>query len=123
MKKNKTISSNYLDFIPVLSEKFHSETDEAGAVTIFVENKGLFHKLAQKFLHKPAISQIHLDEMGSFIWSLIDGNTTIYNIAQKVKEHFGDEAEPLYNRLVQYIRNLESYGFIDVKKTEKNPDL
>ena len=123
MKKNKTISSNYLDFIPVLSEHFHSETDEAGAVTIFVENKGLFHKLAQKFLHKPAISQIHLDEMGSFIWSLIDGNTTIYNIAQKVKEHFGDDAEPLYNRLVQYIRNLESYGFIDVKKTEKNPDL
>ncbi|MCR5543048.1 MAG: PqqD family protein, partial [Eubacterium sp.] len=39
--------------------------------------------------------------MGSFIWPLIDGKTSIYNIGEAVKEHFGEEEEPLYPRLVQ----------------------
>lgn len=115
MKKKKIISSNYLDFIPIPCESLKSETDPTGLVTIFIENKGFFHYLAQKFLKKPAISQIHLDKMGSFIWLLIDGNHSIYEIAKNVKEHFGEEAEPLYNRLVQYVRTLEDYGFIYIK--------
>ena len=56
--------------------------------------------------------------MGSFIWSLIDGKRTIYDIALLVKEKYGDKAEPLYNRLVQYMRNLEDYGFITIVKTK-----
>ena len=54
--------------------------------------------------------------MGSFIWPLIDGKRTIYDIALLVKEKYGDKAEPLYNRLVQYMRNLEDYGFITIVK-------
>lgn len=118
MKNKKTISSNYLDFIPAPCNSFKSRIDEAELVTIFVENRGLFHRLAQKFFKKPPVSQIHLDKMGSFIWPLINGNNTIYEIAQRVKEQFGEEAEPLYNRLLQYIRTLEDYGFICVKKPE-----
>lgn len=118
MKKKKNVS-NYLDFVPAVSGKFRSETDSAGLVTIFVENKGVFHRLAQKFLKKPAVSQIHLDTMGSFIWPLLDGEHTIYEIATEVSARFGKEAEPLYDRLLQYIKNLEGYGFIEVKNPEK----
>lgn len=116
MRNKKTITSNYLDFIPTHCEALKSETDETGLVTIFIENKGVFHYLAQKFLKKPPVSQIHLDKMGSFIWSLINGKHTVYEIAKQVEEHFGKEAEPLYNRLLQYIRTLEDYGFISIKK-------
>ena len=118
MKKKKNVS-NYLDFVPAVSGKFRSETDSAGLVTIFVENKGVFHRLAQKFLKKPAVSQIHLDTMGSFIWPLLDGEHTIYEIATEISGRFGKEAEPLYDRLLQYIKNLEGYGFIEVKNPEK----
>lgn len=118
MKKKKSVS-NYLDFVPAVSEKYRSETDSAGLVTIFVENKGIFHRLAQKFLKKPAMSQIHLDAMGSFIWPRLDGEHTIYEIAMEISAQFGKEAEPLYDRLLQYIKNLEAYGFIEVKRPEK----
>ena len=118
MKKKKNVS-NYLDFVPAVSGKLRSETDSAGLVTIFVENKGVFHRLAQKFLKKPAVSQIHLDTMGSFIWPLLDGEHTIYEIAAEVSAQFGKEAEPLYDRLLQYIKNLEGYGFIEVTRPEK----
>lgn len=89
---------------------------EMGNVTLFQENKGVFHFLAQKILKKPKVSQIHLDEMGNFVWPLIDGTRTVYEIAQLVKEEFGEKAEPLYERLVQYIQNLENYGFIEVRE-------
>lgn len=109
----KVVSANYLNYIPKHS-KFPYRVDEDGKVTIFVKNKGFFNRLAQKLLKKPEISQIHLDEMGNFIWPLIDGQRNIYEIAQLVKEEFGEAAEPLYNRLVAYMRNLESYCFIEI---------
>ncbi len=112
MKKNAKKSENYLDYIPVYNEKNRWERGEDGIITIFVENKGLFHFLAQKLLKKPRFSQIHLDEMGSFILPLIDGQRSVYDIAQLVKEHFGQQAEPLYNRLVTYMAMLENCGFV-----------
>ena len=72
----------------------------------------MFNILAQKFFKRPKVSQIHLEKMGNFIWPLIDGESTVYEIGAKVKEHFGDEAEPLYERLVQYFRILDNQGFI-----------
>lgn len=87
-------------------------TVKDGNVTLEIENKGLFNRLAQKLIKKPKISYVHLDEMGSFIWPLIDGEIDIISLGEKVKEHFGDKAEPLYERLSKYIKILESYGFI-----------
>ncbi|MCR5700738.1 MAG: PqqD family protein [Lachnospiraceae bacterium] len=114
-KKNNT-SQNYLDFVPCRVETYKWEQDEKGDVTIFVENKGAFNRIAQKFFKKPEVSQIHLQGIGNYIWPLIDGKTSIYNLGVKVKERFGDEAEPLYERLSEYISMLEQYGFVTLKK-------
>ena len=35
-------------------------------------------------------------------------------VVKLVKEKFGDEAEPLYERLALYIKTLENYGFVKV---------
>lgn len=107
---------NYLDYIPVRNEGHVWEASEKGSVTIFVENRGIFHWLAQHLLKKPRISQIHLEEFGSFIWLTIDGKRSLFEIGQQLKQHFGDSVEPLYPRLVQYIKNLEDYGFISVRE-------
>ena len=112
-KKKSENSKNYLDFIPVISDKNTWNSDEEGNVTVFIENKGFFKKLTQILLHKPKVSQIHLEKFGSFLFPLIDGKKTIYEIGQEVHEHFGDEAEPLYPRLTQYMKMLNEYGFTD----------
>lgn len=110
MKKKE--SENYLEKRPVRADGLKWSADEKGMVTLDMENKGLANKIAQKLLKKPEISHIHLDETGSFIWPLIDGEKTIIDIGVSVKEYFGDKAEPLYERLAQYFRILESNGFI-----------
>lgn len=119
MKNNNSEKqSNYLDFVPIKNANIESKTDESGNVVLVVENRGVFNRIAQLIFKKPKHSMIHLEEMGSFIWPLIDGNNTIYDIADKVKEHFGEKAEPLYNRLVQYVKIMENYDFIKVQKSD-----
>ncbi len=116
MAKKDKQSNNYLNYIPVHNDAFSYEMDEDGKVTILVENKGPFNRMAQVLFKKPKVTKIHLDEMGNFIWPLMDGKRTVYEIAQLVKNEFGEKAEPLYNRLVQYMRNLESYQFVVMRK-------
>ena len=112
MKKN---SENYLERIPLRKEGLRwSVQDEK--VTLEIDNKGIFNKIAQKLLKKPKVSYVHLDEMGSFIWPVLDGEKSVLNIGELVKENFGEKANPLYERLAQYFGILESYGFVEWKK-------
>jgi hypothetical protein len=116
-RKNKK-SENYLDMIPFHNEKYGWKQDEEHIVTILVENKGVFNRMAQKFLKKPKVSQIHLEEMGSFIWLQMDGKRSVYDIAQQVQQEFGEKAEPLYDRLVTYLRMLQDYEFVRVRSAQ-----
>lgn len=109
MKKNK---ENFLDKIPVKSEGLNWSIDEKEIVTLEQENKGITNRIFQILFKKPKISYIHLDELGSFVWSLIDGVKTISEYGEPVKEKFGESAEPLYERLARYFQILETYGFI-----------
>ena len=113
MKKTKK-GENYLDRKPLRKEGWSA--DDNGIITLEVENKGVFNFLAQKLLKKPRISYIHLDEMGSFVWPLLDGEKDITQIGVFVQEHFGEKANPLYERLAKYFQILDSYNFITWNK-------
>lgn len=112
MKRNNKTSENYLEKIPVKQESINWTTDEKGFVTLEIENKGMFNRIAQKLFKKPPVSYIHLDENGSFIWPLIDGKKSIFDIGKEVDGHFGEKAHPLYERLAKFFQILDSYSFI-----------
>ena len=110
----KKAQTNYLDYIPVISDK-NTWSEEDGKVTVHMVHRGFYASIAQKFFHRPRVSHIALDEMGSFIFPLLDGQRTVEDIAQLVKAEFGDRAEPLYDRLVKYLQILRNNGFIRFK--------
>lgn len=113
MKRNKSSAKeNYLDRIPAFSEKYSWRQEDDGMVTILMENTGIFNRIFQKLLKKPKVSYIHLDEMGSFILPLVDGKRNIYDISVLVKERFGEQAEPLYERLVKFMQVMEANEFV-----------
>lgn len=114
-KKKNIISQNYLEKIPVRPERIKWSTDKEGIVTLDIENTGLFNRVAQKLLKKPKVSHIHLDEMGSFVWPLLDGEKDIVELGKLVESEFGEKASPLYERLAKYFQILESYEFIEWK--------
>lgn len=114
MKKNVK-EENYLEKKPICKNGLNWSRDENGNVTLEMENKGVANRIMQKLIKKPKISYIHLDEMGSFIWPLMDGERDVLEIGKFVEEHFGEKATPLYERLSQYFRTLEKYNFIEYK--------
>lgn len=118
MKSNaQEQDKNFLDYIPVPGKQVRYEISE-GQVTIYQENRGMFNRIFQVLLKKPKVSQIHLDEMGNFIWPLMDGTKSIFDISHFVEEAFGEKARPLIPRLVKYFQMLKDYGFIEFRNEE-----
>lgn len=114
--KKKQNSENYLERRPMRKEGLGWSTDEKGLVTLEIQNTGIMNRIAQKLLKKPKVSYVHLEEIGSFVWPLLDGEKTILVLGEAVKEHFGEKAEPLYERLAKYFQILDSYHFVEWKQ-------
>ena len=112
---SKKEEKNILDYVPIKSGTVDWDVDENGAVIIHMENRGFFAKVAQVAFNRPRYSYITLEKLGSFIWQKIDGEKTIYDIAIEMKEAFGEETEPLYDRILQYFRTLYGHNFIKWK--------
>ncbi len=115
MKKKEKISKNYLEKIPARKSGLEWTADSEGNVTLNIQNTGIFNKVAQKLFKKPPVTYVHLDEHGSFVWQIADGERDISSLGDDVKEKFGDVAEPLYPRLAKFFQILNSYGFIEWK--------
>lgn len=103
---------NYLDYIPKHNERFSWEEKENGLVVVKVANTGFFNRIAQLIFRKSKFSYIDLDEFGSFVWTQIDGQRTVYEIGQAVRNKFGDKAEPLYERLAKFITVLRNNAYV-----------
>lgn len=86
--------------------------EKGGAVTLHLRNRGLFHRTAQLILHRPRISHVKLDALGSLVWTLADGEKSLLQLGQVVRERFGASAEPLYERLVLFVHTLEDCRLI-----------
>lgn len=112
-RKNR---GNYLDYVPVCAPAVIWNMDHKGMIEIKIENKGFYNWLAQKLFQRPRFSTISLDEFGSFVWRQMDGSCTIYDIARLLKEKYGAQAEPLYERCTGYFQILYRNHFIAYAK-------
>ncbi|MBQ8297811.1 MAG: PqqD family protein [Ruminococcus sp.] len=116
MKSKIDPNENYLERCPVRPEWIEWSADEDGKVTLHIENKGAMNRIAQKILKKPKVTHIHLDEIGSFVWPMIDGEKKIMDMGEPLEEHFGEKAQPTYERLAKFFQILDSYRFVNWKQ-------
>ena len=63
-RKKNTNSENYLDRRPLRATHLRWSQDDKGLVTLDIDNKGVFNKIAQVLFKRPKVSHIHLDEIG-----------------------------------------------------------
>lgn len=100
MKKKQ--SENYLEYVPQRTPETEFSEDETGIVTLTKEWTGFYNRIAQRFFHRPRVSHIDLDGYGSFIWKLIDGKRTVYDISQKLDEAYPGMEKSL-SRLIKFL--------------------
>ena len=116
MKKRGVEKSkiNLLDLIPVRNIKWEKKED---GLIVLLKPKfelALLKKYVLPRLKNPCY-RIKLDPVGTFIWELCDGNLSVKKLAKSLKEKFGDEVEPFYDRLALFLQSLEKNHFIFYK--------
>ena len=109
MKKKD--SKNYLDFIPEKNPEIEYETGEDGIITVLIEWKGFYHKLAQRFFRRPRVSEIKLDKLGTFVWNSIDDKKDVHAISKELEAEFPSMEQPL-TRLIKYLEILHDNHLI-----------
>ena len=110
-------SKNYLDYIPVKNPEIEYHTDEKGIVTVEIEWKGFCHRIAQRFFHRPRVSDIRLDSYGSFVWLAIDDVSDVHQLSKKLDEKFPGMEKSL-SRLIKFLEILRDNHLI-IWKGEK----
>lgn len=118
-KMAKKQQDNFLEYIPFINPANTYSEKENGNITVHMVNKGVWHKIAQAVFSTPKISHIDLDKYGSYVWKQIDGKRNVEEIGIRMKKEFGEAAEPLYPRLVQYLRILRNNKFVLFGKLEE----
>jgi hypothetical protein len=63
--------------------------------------------------------KIKLDHVGSFTWELCDGSLRVKEVAKNLKDKFGEDVEPLYDRLALFLKSLEKTHLIFYKRQNK----
>ncbi len=103
-----------LDLRPLALRR--SETQESGNEDILVPRFGE-HALGRWLMGKvrKPYHRISLDEVGTFIWRRLDGDTSVQEIGDSLKQKFGERVEPVFDRLNVFIAQLERANVIDVK--------
>jgi hypothetical protein len=76
---------------------------------------GPLRKLLQPRLKRPYY-KIHLDEIGTFVWDHIDGETTVGDMANAALAHFGEKIEPVHGRLKTFLAQLERNALIKIPR-------
>lgn len=113
MKKKE--QKNLLDIVPVKNADIDWIMIKDDIVQIVIKRDRWLDRLVRKFKKTPKHARIDLDKYGSAVWTQIDGKRDIQQIAQSLRLVFGDEIEPLYERLGAYINILNNNSFISLK--------
>lgn len=119
MKKNsadKNDKYNFLLYVPEIKHADFSESD--GIVTLYFKHDKPIEKFASWLVKKSNISDLALDEQGSAVWLLMNGERNIYEIAMEMSKKFGDTKEVAIEKLITYSTYLSRKGWIHFKEVK-----
>jgi hypothetical protein len=115
--KKKKPALNLLELVPERLRDF--EVDDEGIVTV---NTPRFKQewMRRHFVPRwknPSI-RTRLDAVGSHIWLSIDGTRNVADVAAVCVDRFGDDIQPVYDRLPVFIRAMRDRGFITLRSVD-----
>lgn len=101
---------------PILKEHYRLEPspDEDTQLILVVPRTGWLERLSIRWLGQPEAIRVRLDELGSFVLSRCDGTRTVQELADALEQAFGQKAEPVLPRLVQFLKILDANGWIQM---------
>lgn len=117
--KKKTEAINVLDMIPVRILEWEEKE------TVIVKAPRFKSYLGKKFgklVKKEPTYNINLDKVGSVAWKLCDGERTVRAIGKALLEKFGEEVEPMSERVAELFNIMEANKLITYKRKDSDSD-
>ena len=103
---------NLYDLIPGRLRPFEEKLD--GTVEVLLPRYGenpMGRLLKNVFNNKPV--RVQLDDIGTRVWRLCDGQHSVHEIGESLHKEFGDCLDPLYERLGQFLEQMRKSGLIE----------
>jgi hypothetical protein len=111
----KKEDKNFLLYVPKRRiKRITWEKRDDGNITLLIKRNSPMEKALAFMFNSPKVVSLDLDDLGSRVWSLCDGERNIVEIGKTIKNEFGEQAEPVYERLVEFIRILQKNSLIDL---------
>ncbi len=105
-----------LSLKPKPSSNVKWEVYDTGEVAIIIERKyrGRLGEILATIFMQPKTRKIVLDEIGSYVWKLLDGKTSIREMIIKISEKFKMSKREAEVSLIAFLSDLEKRGAITV---------
>jgi len=117
IKRKETDISKY---VPVRNFE-HEEVDGLVVVIAYRQKKNFFDRtIFKKWAEKPV--KIDLDEIGSYVWKLIDGKRNVEEITLLAEEHFKDKIQPAKERVSLFLKQLHKNRLVTIYMKEENKE-
>lgn len=101
-------NEDVLNIVYKKNEGFNYETDENGIITVLEKQDHCIQRLFRKIGFRiPKYKRTELDKFGSFIVKQVDGEKTVEEIGVLLSDEFGEEANPLYERLLLFLNYID----------------
>lgn len=103
---------NLYELVP--EQKHPFETLDDGTVEVLLPRYGgsrVGRMLGGIFNNKPV--RVRLDELGTSVWRLCDGEHSVRDIGESIHREFGETIEPLYERLRSFLEQMRRNDLIE----------
>ena len=120
-EKNKNAKDeNFLDYIPVKNINWDSDSKTGHVYLIKEKTKNRLLKKIIDWVGKNQHFHIHLDETGSAVWRAIDGERSVNDIANLLKETYGEEFKQPEQRVSYFLGMMMKSDFVQLLKKTSN---
>lgn len=102
---------NFYELIPHQQRPFEACPD--GTVDVLLPRYGnnVVGRILKSVLSNKPV-RVHLDDIGTSVWQLCDGERSVRSIGQALQHEFGDRIEPVYDRLHTFLEQMKNAGLI-----------
>ena len=113
-KRDPNIGREYvLESIPVRNTAIKWELDDKDEVSIVIPQKDkLWVRITSKIFMLPDKRVVVLDDVGSFVWMLCDGKTSIEHIVRRLCNKYNLTRKESELSLLTYMRQLGKKGIV-----------
>lgn len=109
---------------PIRNEAVKWEEEDGKIVLVYPKNFTRFEKFLHRRFGGPNDIRRPLDEKGTLIWKMCDGEHNIHEICQDLYKEFREDIEPVLRRVWGFLEILHNLNLItfDVPDKEKKTD-